>query len=177
APEQACGAAGRGRQPEQHADGGGLAGAVGPEKSVHAAGGHAQIEVVDGELVAEAFGQAMGFDGRFAHGTACRRSTGTAPRKTCPCGVISTLNRSVLTARPPSTAVVSWFTSGVSDRSTAPGAEARTVSHPVPNTCFPFVAAGGVWCPCGGVICSTSAPAGGEKLNRSSSGADMVRSV
>src|SRR5699024_12019330 len=92
--------AGRGRQPEQHADRGRLAGAVGPEEAVHTAGGYAQVEFVDGELVAEAFGQAMGLDGRFAHATACSRSTGTAPRKTCPCGVIRTLSKSVLRAAP-----------------------------------------------------------------------------
>src|SRR5699024_4425091 len=155
------------RQPGQHTGRGRLAGAIGAEKAIHTAGGDAQVEFVGVELVGEGFGQAMGLDGRFAHATACSRSTRTAPRKSCPCAVISTLNRSVLTARPPSTAVVSWFTSGLSDRSTAPGAEARTVCHPVPNTCCPFLAAGAVWRPCGGVICSTSAPAGGEKLNRS----------
>jgi hypothetical protein len=34
------------QQPEQDADGGGLAGAVGPEEAVHLAGGDGQVEAV-----------------------------------------------------------------------------------------------------------------------------------
>ena len=51
-------------QPEQHAQGGGLARPVGPEEAGHPAGHHLEAQVVDGPDRAEPLGQAVDFDGR-----------------------------------------------------------------------------------------------------------------
>ena len=53
-------AGGRPDQPEQHPDGGGLPGAVGPQEAVHAAPRHREVDAVDRGLAAEPLGQAAG---------------------------------------------------------------------------------------------------------------------
>ena len=52
---------------EQRADRGGLAGAVGAEESEHLSGLDAQVQVVDGDGLAERLRQPIGFD-RGGHG-------------------------------------------------------------------------------------------------------------
>ena len=47
----------------EHADGGGLAGAVGAEHAVDGADGHVQIDAVDGALRAEGLDEAVSLDG------------------------------------------------------------------------------------------------------------------
>ena len=71
-------AAGRVDEPDDHADGRRLAGAVGAEKAEHVAAAHGEVEVVDGQRVAEALGQAVGgeHDGRGA-------AVGGAGRRRC----------------------------------------------------------------------------------------------
>jgi hypothetical protein len=54
-------------EPEQHADRRGLARTVGPEESVHRAGGNAQIDTVDRSLAAEPFRQSQRGDRDFRH--------------------------------------------------------------------------------------------------------------
>ena len=51
------------QQAEQQLDGGGLARAVAAEEAVDAAFGHGHGDRVDSQLLAEAAGQALGFDG------------------------------------------------------------------------------------------------------------------
>src|SRR5262249_28604277 len=52
-----------GEQPAQHADGGGLAGAVGAEEAVDLAALHPHRQVAHDRAVAEGFGQAFDVDG------------------------------------------------------------------------------------------------------------------
>jgi hypothetical protein len=54
---------GRADQPEQHPQGRGLAGAVGPEQPGDGTLGHAEAEIVDREQAAEAFGETVDLDG------------------------------------------------------------------------------------------------------------------
>ena len=53
----------RADHPQQRADGGGLARAVQTKKTVDLAGSDAQVNGIDGQDIAEAFGKLMGFDG------------------------------------------------------------------------------------------------------------------
>ena len=62
-PEQFHGAGLGSQQPEQHADRGGLARPVRPEKAVHAAAGHRHGQVVDGRDPAIDLAQADDPDG------------------------------------------------------------------------------------------------------------------
>ena len=74
AAEQGAAARRRPDQPEQHPDGGRLAGAVGPEEPVDRADRHREIDVVDGDLAAaEPLGQAGGGDRRRRRRLARRR--------------------------------------------------------------------------------------------------------
>ena len=56
-------AAGRLKDSAEHFDGGGFAGAVGSEESVHGSGRDFEVDVVDGCEVAEAFDESGDFDG------------------------------------------------------------------------------------------------------------------
>jgi hypothetical protein len=51
----------------EDADGGGLAGAVGAEEPEHGARRDREVDAVEGDHVAEAFGQALHQDGAVAH--------------------------------------------------------------------------------------------------------------
>jgi len=53
------------QQPEQHPQGGGLAGPVGAEEAVHLARGNGEVEVVQGPGAAEELGQAADVDDRW----------------------------------------------------------------------------------------------------------------
>src|SRR5260370_17032678 len=70
--EDGAGAAVRGQQPCEHANGGGLAGAVVSQESEDGALGHRQAEALDGGLAAEALAQRAcfndGFHQRFSLG-------------------------------------------------------------------------------------------------------------
>jgi hypothetical protein len=59
-------AGGRGDHAEEHPQGGGLPGAVGAEEADHRALLDLEAEAVDGEDVAEAFGESVDVDGRHA---------------------------------------------------------------------------------------------------------------
>ena len=62
-PGDAGGAAGGAQQGGEHAHGGALAGAVGPEEAVDLAGAHREVDTGDGAVVAEHSAQCTGFDG------------------------------------------------------------------------------------------------------------------
>jgi hypothetical protein len=57
-------AGGRGDQPEQHPQGGGLPGPVGAQEADHRAFLDLEAEAVDGDDVAEAFAESVNGDGR-----------------------------------------------------------------------------------------------------------------
>ena len=63
-------ACGRRQQAAQHADGGGLAGAVGPEEAVDVRARHVEVDVVDRDQGAEALGQAARADREVVSGVA-----------------------------------------------------------------------------------------------------------
>ena len=64
-------------QTAEHADGRGLARAVGPEKSPHFSRRDGDVDAVDGRLAAEALGEALHVDGKcFRHGASGLTSTG-----------------------------------------------------------------------------------------------------
>ena len=52
-------------QRSEHADGGGLAGAIWAENAVHHAGGNVEVDSVDRALVPKDFDEAVGLDGPF----------------------------------------------------------------------------------------------------------------
>lgn len=74
---------------EQDADGRGLAGSVGAEEAVDAAGGHVKVEAVEGAQPPEALGEAGDLDGGGSGGGAGRCAHG--PRLAC--DVASQANR------------------------------------------------------------------------------------
>ena len=77
ATEEACAAAGRPDQPEQHAQRRRLAGAVGSEVAVHVAAFDGQVDVVDGRDVAVGLEEAASLDDR-AHASTARRAASAA---------------------------------------------------------------------------------------------------
>ena len=65
------------QQPAQHADGGRLSGSVRPQEAVHLPARHAQVDVVHGQQVTEAAGQAPRVHRDVAAGVQKRTWTGT----------------------------------------------------------------------------------------------------
>ena len=63
-PQNFNSARGRSQQPGQHLDGGGLAGAVGAEKTEELSGGDAEVHILHGDKVSEAASQIFGCDRR-----------------------------------------------------------------------------------------------------------------
>ena len=68
---------GRGEQPAEHADDGGLARAVGAQEAIDLSGRHVQVHTVHGDHLAKVPGQGPGPDRRFSHRPA---APGPAPR-------------------------------------------------------------------------------------------------
>ena len=56
------------QQTQQHPDGGGLAGAVGPQEAVDLAGCDLEVEVVERDHAPESLGEGGGVDDGFGHG-------------------------------------------------------------------------------------------------------------
>ena len=84
-PEAGARAAIRAEQPAEHADGRGLAAAVGPEKAPDLPRRHLHRQALDHGALAEALGEPVDVDGeRRAHGS--RTSTGWPGRSTVPAG-------------------------------------------------------------------------------------------
>src|SRR5690606_3454521 len=82
-------------QAAEHADGGRLAGAVGTEKAVDAGARHRQVDVVDGEQVAEALAQAAGADGGLGGLRRCIHATGPP----CSAAIIPAVLSTVIPAK------------------------------------------------------------------------------